>query len=98
MRTYLDAETPADIISMRRQELGMTQAELSNKMGFARANFISIVEAGRSKIPIERAIDFADALKMDRVWLIEQLLRDRFPAVAEELFDRHRIIEIDQAA
>ena len=82
MKRYYEAGCVAEIVSIRRQDLGMTQAELAKRLELDSANFISILEAGRSKVPIERVVDFAEALKMPPNWFLMRALRERYPQVA----------------
>lgn len=77
----------ADLIGQRRSDLAMTQAELARAAGYTRANFISMIESGTSIPPLDKSVDLADALEIDRKWMIEAIMRIRFPDAARELFD-----------
>jgi predicted transcriptional regulator len=54
--------TVGDLIAKRRNELGMTQFELSAAVGVSRAQ-IANIESGRHDPPISRLRDFGTALK-----------------------------------
>jgi transcriptional regulator with XRE-family HTH domain len=90
MKPYTHHKDPAEIVSTRRSELSLTQTELAKKLGYQNVNFVSMLESGKSKIPLEKTIDIADALEMDRQWFVEVVLRQRFPVVAAEIFDKKR--------
>ena len=90
MVIYKKLSRPDQIVAHRRQELRLSQTELAGKLGYTNVNFISMVEGGKSKVPLERSIDFAEALEIDVKWFIEQVMRDRYPKVAEVLFKSAR--------
>lgn len=87
MKTYKDESTPNDVIATRRSDLGITQAELAKKLDLKSANFITILEKGRSQVPLERAPDLAKALEMDPKWFTRMVLEYRYPDVSEVLFE-----------
>ncbi len=79
-------EQLADIIGQRRSDLALTQVELSRAAGYARPNFISMIESATSIPPLDKCVELADALELDRTWMIEAIMRIRFPEAAKELF------------
>src|SRR6516162_6523707 len=86
MKPYTDYIDPAEIVSVRRIELSLTQAELARKLGYPNVSFISMIEKKKSKAPLERAVDIAEALEMDPAWFIEKVMRDRFPEAAKIIY------------
>jgi transcriptional regulator with XRE-family HTH domain len=90
MASYKQLLDPNEIIAQRRQELNLSQGELARKLSYPSINFISMLEAKKSKVPIERAADIADALEMDPKWFIECVLRDRHPNIAEVIYGKKR--------
>ena len=58
----LSAPTYGSIILTRREELGLTQQQVSELIGISRAQ-VANIESGRSDIPLSRIFKFADALK-----------------------------------
>lgn len=66
---------PKDIVSVRRAELGLTQAELANRVGVVR-NFISMIEIGTNRVPNDRIVPMAEALDIDPVWFLERCMLD----------------------
>ncbi|MCW2248519.1 transcriptional regulator with XRE-family HTH domain [Azospirillum fermentarium] len=86
MASYRDLDTPGDIIGQRRKELHMTQTEIARKMGYRNPNFLSMMESGTSRVPLERCQEIADILEMDQIWFLQRVLADHFPGVASTLF------------
>jgi transcriptional regulator with XRE-family HTH domain len=82
MKTYRDESSTRKIITRRRQELALTQTELARRLGYPNVNFISQVESGKSKMPVEKAAEVAVALEIDKKWFAECVLLERFPTIA----------------
>lgn len=57
-------------IKKRRMELGMTQTELANKVGYSDKGMISKVENGKVDIPQSQILKFAKALDTTPGWLM----------------------------
>ena len=53
------------ILKRLRKRMGLTQAEMSERIGYDRPQFLSNVERGTSQIPLDRARDFAEAYEAD---------------------------------
>lgn len=93
MRTYLDFEDPKDIFAQRRSELSFTQHDVAKGLGYKNFNFISILESGRSEIPIEKVPEICRVLKMDTKWYLEKVMRKRWPGVAAVIFNQESPID-----
>ena len=65
MDDHMTCEEPGAIIAARREELGLTQAEVAARLGYGHACFISMMERGTSRMPLERVFDIARALGLD---------------------------------
>lgn len=52
-------------IKNRRTELGMTQSELAEKLGYADKSMISRIEKGQIDLPQSKIIAIAEALRVD---------------------------------
>lgn len=91
METHRQKASLADITSTRRAELGLTQAELAKKLKYRHSSFIAMVEKGTSLVPIDKALDFAEALEMDPDWFLERVLRQYYPRIAERLYDGKKV-------
>ena len=87
MRPYTGYDDPAEIILARRNELSLNQRELAARLDLDSTNFITMMEKGKSRVPLERSVDIARALEMsDRNWFIKKVLKQRYPAVFDSLF------------
>ncbi|WP_339107029.1 XRE family transcriptional regulator [Thioclava sp. GXIMD4216] len=51
-----------------------TQSEIASEAGFTNANMISILKAGKSKIPLDRIPSLAKALETDPAWFLRRAL------------------------
>lgn len=51
-----------------------TQSDIAKAAGFPNANFISILKAGKSKIPLDRVPDLARAIEVDPALLMRLAL------------------------
>lgn len=87
-KSYNLYDNPGEIVSARRAELSLSQAELAARAGLRSSNFITMIERGRSHVPLERSVDIAKALEMrDPAWFAKKVLKDRYPAVFKALFE-----------
>lgn len=57
--------TPGEIIRERRRQLGLTQAQLAERVGHIDSSAISNIERGNIGLGHERALRFAGALGLD---------------------------------
>lgn len=58
------------------------QADIAAQAGFANANFLSMLKAGSSKLPIDRVSDLARALDADPAYLLRLTLEQQLGPVA----------------
>ena len=56
--------TPGQLIKKHRQKLGMTQLELANQLGYGISQFISILEHGRSSVPLDKCKKLISVLQI----------------------------------
>ncbi len=75
-------------IRKRREQLGKTQLQVGEACGVT-GDCITLVEAGRRRLDLERIPLLADVLELDRATLCRQALRDRSPHFYTELFGDH---------
>ena len=52
-------------IKIRRKELGLTQTDLANKLGYGDKSMISHIEAGRIDLPHSKIMDIARVLDIE---------------------------------
>lgn len=83
-------------IKQRRIELGMTQQELADKMGYTNRSSICAIETGReSNLTSERIGEFAKVLKLEPIELIGDKLPDIIIRPDEmELIIRYRSTDV----
>lgn len=68
------AMTPAQIIKLRREQMGMQQGELALLLGYGNPNFISMLEMGWSFVPIAKAPEVAEVLRLPKHWFVERAM------------------------
>jgi|WetSurMetagenome_2_1015567.scaffolds.fasta_scaffold76610_3 predicted transcriptional regulator len=80
----------ARLIKRRRKALGLSQKELSVRLGLKHSNFLTAIETGKAEIPLGRWRDFARALETNenRVLLaaMESVKPDLLAAIATDDF------------
>ena len=62
--------TIGDRIRMRREELGLTQKELAERLGYKTKSSITKIEAGDSNLPITKVAKIAKALEVTESYLM----------------------------
>lgn len=72
-------------IKERRLELKLTTQELALRVGITSASFISMVEYGRSMVPLNRAIEFAAGLQVPELPFMLDVIEQHSSRVAERL-------------
>ena len=63
-----------DIVKNYRIKAGMTQLELAHKLGYKIPQFISLIENGHSKVPLNIIADLLAILKIPETLLLDSLL------------------------
>jgi transcriptional regulator with XRE-family HTH domain len=86
MSSYLNKIVPGQIVAARREELSLTQAELAQRLDYPNANFISMIEVGKSLVPLDKAVEIASALEMEPAWFVKRVFRDRYPNAYSAVF------------
>lgn len=100
VKTHRSQKRLHDVIAARRSELLLTQGALAQKLGYKNSSFITMIERAtmmneetgqldpRSKVPFDRALDFAKALDLDPDWFMERLMREYYPSIAEHFYGK----------
>lgn len=70
-----------------REDAGLTQAELAEKVGLRYYTFVSQVESGLGRLPIETQAAWAEALGLDPSEFAKTLLRYYEPELHRLLFE-----------
>lgn len=68
-----------DRIKKKREELGMSQEELANKLGYKSRSSINKIEMGLSDIPFSKIKDFAVALETTEAYIMGWEVPDEIP-------------------
>ena len=87
LEAYESLVSPSEIVRARRQDIGMSQAEVARALDIKSSNFIAVIESGKSQVPFERLLDFANVLKLPKGWFVEKVFRHRLPELASYVFD-----------
>jgi transcriptional regulator with XRE-family HTH domain len=67
---------PHRLISKRRKELGITQLQLSRRLGYATPQFVSIMERGLAPIPLQAVPQLAKHLRLSESTLERLVLNN----------------------
>jgi transcriptional regulator with XRE-family HTH domain len=70
-----------------REEAGLTQAELAERVGLRYYTFVSQIESGVGRVPIESQAAWADALGIPAPEFARTLLRHYEPELHRLLFE-----------
>ena len=74
-------------LKMLRENIGLSQRQLAEKVGTDYYTFISQLETGRGRIPPDRYRVWAEALGLDPKTFVKNLMRYYDPQTYEILFD-----------
>lgn len=76
-------------IALKRKELGMTQEELANRMGYKSKSTINKIELGKNDIPQSKIVKFAEVLCTTPAYLMgwEQQVEENPVETANRLAD-----------
>src|SRR5271157_2328965 len=75
-------------LKQRRERLGLSQRQLSNRLGMDYYTFVSQLETGRGRIPPDRYNDWARALEMRGRDFAREMLRYYDPITYDMLFNQ----------
>ncbi|MBV5326525.1 MAG: helix-turn-helix transcriptional regulator [Chlorobium sp.] len=66
------------ILSEQRKRVGRSQGDIAKALDYSNVNFISMIESGKSKIPINRIAVLVDAYSMSPEFILV-ILRVEYP-------------------
>jgi transcriptional regulator with XRE-family HTH domain len=69
-----------------REQRGLSQRNLADRVGAEYYTFISQIEAGRGRIPPDRYLEWARALKVEPKLFVQTLMRFYDPVTWEIIF------------
>ena len=64
----------ADLVALRKTELGLTAEELAASLGYRNSAVIDLIETGVTRIPISKVPELADVLMVERGALMRLVL------------------------
>lgn len=68
-----------DLIRRQRESMGLTQADLAKQLGYGYGNFIGMLETGKAKFPLPRAVDYAKVLGIDPPKFLKMIFKEYYP-------------------
>lgn len=84
-----DSENIGQVIKSYREKAGMTQKTLSEILGYENPQFVSLIENGHSKVPLNVLGRVIEALKIPEKKVVDVLLATYQKEIMAEL--KHRI-------
>ncbi|MYM41942.1 hypothetical protein [Duganella qianjiadongensis] len=79
--TNISNESIAELIIRRQTELGKSDAQISQALGFERVTTFVMIKQGNTKLPVQKVVALATALSIEPVPLLRQLLAESMPDV-----------------
>lgn len=70
-------------LTVRMNELGKTNTELAEALGYPRSNVIAMMKTGSMRLPVNKVVLMAKQLEVDPVFLLEKVITESSP----ELWD-----------
>lgn len=72
-------------LTRANEEQGLSIRQLGKQLGYKQAVVLSHMASGRVPIPIDRAEDFADALRLDKRAFLQAVIKQRHPTVSWDI-------------
>lgn len=89
--------TIGDRIKERRLQIGISQQELANRVGYKNRSTISYIESGGNNFPISKVRQIADALRTTPEHLMGWEDADPKEQLLQDIYDKNKIL-FDAAA
>ena len=83
-------------IKKRREELGMSQEELAEEMGYKSKTSIHKIEQKMTDLPLSRVVEFAKVLKVSSDYLMGYVNEDNSANTEKEYFVDTSILTADE--
>jgi transcriptional regulator with XRE-family HTH domain len=74
-----------------REARGLSQRQLASKVSVEYYTFISQIESGKGRVPVERLVEWADALEHDRAQFAKTLMKYYDPITYGLVFGKEEI-------
>ena len=65
-----------DVLKIQMKNLGVKNVDLQKILGYPAANVVSMIRNGSMRLPEGKAIEVADALRLDRVFLLGKVISE----------------------
>jgi transcriptional regulator with XRE-family HTH domain len=79
-----------EIVKNYRIKAGMTQLELAQKLGYKIPQFISLIENGHSKVPLNIISDLSNILKIPESIILDSLVTTYEKEARKFLSKKHK--------
>jgi hypothetical protein len=74
-------ESIIELIARRQSELGKTDEQIAQELGFDRITTFTLIKQGAVKLPVQKVAPLASALSIEPDHLLRQLLTESMPDV-----------------
>ena len=68
-----------NMIVQKREQLGLTQYEVGQKLGYKHGNYIGMLEKGQSYFPVDKWQDYARVLQVKEAEFLKVVLEEVYP-------------------
>ena len=68
-----------DILKIRMKDLGIKNVDLQKILGYPAPNVIAMIKGGTMRLPEAKAIEVADALQLDRNFVLGKVISENNP-------------------
>lgn len=79
--------TVAEYLSVQIDACGKSQKEIAEEVGFPKANMLTMMKIGTTKIPVHRVPALARSLGVDPARFMRMVLEEYQPAILEAIED-----------
>ncbi|MYM40916.1 hypothetical protein [Duganella qianjiadongensis] len=79
--TNISNESIAELIIRRQMELGKSDEQISQALGFERVTTFVMIKQGNTKLPVQKVVALATALSIEPAPLLRQLLAESMPDI-----------------
>lgn len=88
---YMIKLTVAEMLSMQIDACGKSQVQIAREAGYKRANIITMLKQGHTKIPIQRVPALARAIGLEPSCLLRKVLAEYHPEILATIEETLRI-------
>lgn len=74
-------KTVFELISARQTELGISDRDLCEALGFDRAIILTLIQSGNMRFPLNKVPELARALSLDAGTLLRQVMQETSPGL-----------------